>query len=232
MPHYLQFVVNGVPIRMVALVPTSTPHAEDRKHAAIVLLHGAGGNVDFWINHLGPFLSQAGIAVYAPHYFERTSTVRADLATITDGIHVPQWLEVVDAAVTFVAAQPGIDPERVMLAGISLGAFLSLGFAARASAVPATDAERVRAIIEISGGLVEPYATQATPRFPPTLILHGATDNIVPVTYAHDLSAKLTNLGVSHRMEILQGEGHWFTAAALPRMLLAVSAFLESILRP
>ncbi len=204
-----------------------------RSGAAIVLLHGAGGNLDFWTSRFGPFLHQAGIALYAPHYFDRTGTVRADFGTINDGVHIPLWLATVNEAVRFVASRPGMDPQRVVLAGVSLGAFLSLGLAAELSASHATsEASRVRAVVEISGGLAAPYDTLATERFPPTLIIHGAQDTVVPVKYANTLDRRLTELNVAHRTEILETEGHWFSSAALPRLLLAVSGFLEGHLQP
>ena len=200
---------------------------------AIILLHGAGGNLDFWTSRFAPYLHQTGIALFAPHYFDRTGTARADLATISDGVHVPMWLETIRAAVRFAASRPQVDPERIVLGGISLGAFLSLAFAAQLSATPGTqDTPLLRAIIEISGGLVEPYRSLANKHFAPTLILHGAQDEVVPLTYATDLAQKLTELNIAHRTEILDGEGHWFSSAALPRMLLAVSSFLEEHLRP
>ncbi len=202
-------------------------------HAAIVLLHGAGGNLDFWTSRFGPFLSEAGIALYAPHYFDRTDTVRADLATISDGVHTPQWLATVDEALRFAASRPGVDPSRIVLAGISLGAFLALGFAARLSASKApAERKRLRAVVDISGGLVEPYASEATSDFAATLILHGAQDTVVPAKHAEFLTRRLTDLNVAHRTEILPNEGHWFTQAALPRMLLAVSSFLQDHLQP
>ncbi len=86
-------------------------------------------------------------------------------------------------------------------------------------------------MVEISGGLAAPYDARATDRFPPTLILHGAKDTVVPSSFATALDEKLTELNVAHRTEILAAEGHWFSPAALPRLLLAVSGFLEEHLR-
>ena len=189
--------------------------------------------MDFWTTRLAPFLAEAGIALYAPHYFDRTGTTRADLSMLTDGHHVPQWLETVDAALKFVSERPGIDPERVIFAGISLGAFLALALAAGLSSSKSeSDRRRIFALLDISGGLVPPYDAQASSAMPPTLILHGASDKVVPVSFAEDLDRKLSALKVSHRTEILPGEGHWFSAAALPRLLLAVSSFLQERLQP
>lgn len=231
MPTSLQFNSGGIPVRMFA-EEVATPASEPaERRPAIVLLHGSGGHVDFWTSRLGPLLQEARIGLYAPHYFDRTGTVRADLPTITDGVHVPQWLQTVDAALAFIATRPTVDPSRLVLAGISLGGFLAMSFAAQLSTSHDPNVHtRIRALLEVSGGLPSPYDDLATRHMPPTLILHGASDNIVPVSFASDLERKLTSLGVQHRTEILHGEGHWFSPASLPRILFAVSAFLEPLL--
>ncbi len=182
-------------------VPVADGNTAQRR-PAILLLHGSGGHVDFWTGRLSPLLREARIGLYAPHYFDRTRTVRADLATITDGVHVPQWLETLDDGLAFAASRPTVDPGRIVLAGISLGGFLATSFAAQLSASP-DGSKRICALLEVSGGLPPPYDALATRRMPPTLIVHGAVDNIVPVSFAHDLDRKLTELGVSHRTEIL-----------------------------
>jgi carboxymethylenebutenolidase len=217
------FRSGGRDIRIDIHEPT-TPSA----HPAIILMHGAGGNVGLWLDRLAPLLSSAGIALYAPHYFDRTNTVRADLAAITDGVHVPQWLSTLDAALTFAAGRPGVDPARIAVIGISLGAFLSLAFAAELSASPDPAARRrVRTLVDLSGGLIDSYAGRATRDFPPTLILHGEADNIVPVTHARALDKLLTALNVKHETRLLPNEGHWFSGAAQMQLLLAVAGFLS-----
>ena len=222
----LQFQSGAVPIRIYA--QETTGNDATRRRPAILLLHGSGGHVESWVNRLGPLLEEASIGLYAPHYFDRTRTVRADLTTMTDGVHVPQWLETLDAALQFVASRPTVDPQAIVVAGISLGAFLALAFASQLSARPTGEHRRIRALLEVSGGLVPPYDAMATRAMPPTLILHGAADNIVPVSFATELDRRLTELQVPHQTEILPGEGHWFGPMVLPRMLLAVSNFLQA----
>lgn len=196
-------------------------------HPAIIMMHGSGGNIGYWLDRLAPSLNAMGVALYAPHYFDRTNTVRADLAAITDGVHVPQWLSTLDAALTFVAARPGVDAGRIALIGISLGAFLSLGLAAELSASPDPAARRrIRALVDLSGGLVEPYAAHATSAFPPTLIFHGEADTVVPVSHAHSLDKLLTSLNVKHETHLFPNEDHWFSGAAQMQLLLAVAGFL------
>ncbi len=232
MPQTLSFDSHEHSIRISTqeLVDASH-HQNPRKRPAILLLHGSGGNVDFWGNQLAAILQEAGVHLYAPHYFDRTGTKRADISLLSDGIHVPQWLETINDALRFVAARPDVDPARIIVAGISLGAFLGLALAATLSASgDAAETRRIRAIVDVSGGLVPPFERMATARFPPTLILHGIADMVVPVTFAQELATKLTQLGVAHRAELLPGEGHWFSASAWPRLLMAVSAFLQPLL--
>lgn len=215
--------VDGHKVRIESSLPAGE---RSQKIPALVLLHGAGGHAEFWQSHLAVPLAEAGVALFVPHYFDRTGTVRADLQAINDGIHVPLWLDSVRAAVTAVAHEPGMDANRIALLGISLGAFLGLAFAAQQTRDPGLGS-RVRCIVELSGGLVDPYRSQAGVSFPPTLILHGEADPIVPVSFAHDLERRLTELGVVHEQLLLPGEGHWFSVAAQLKLLLTVSGFLS-----
>jgi carboxymethylenebutenolidase len=211
--------IDGNPIRLDVFEPHS-----DGPHPAILLVHGSGGNTDFWLNQITPPIARAGVAVFAVHYFDRTGTTRAGLPEITDGIHVPLWLSTIQQTVAHIARLPSIDPERIGLVGISLGAFLAL-------ALPTLpDTLSIKTIVEISGGLVPPYADNATHDFPPTLILHGSNDSVVTVEHAYRLEEELDELQVPHMMQIFRGEGHWFTEHAQQCILTDVAAFLGSYL--
>ncbi len=206
------FLSGGKPIRLHVTRP-STPGP----HPAIVLLHGSGGGVSFWLDRIAPMLSRLGVLVFAVHYFDRTGTDRATPAMLSDGVHVPLWLGTVRDVLAHIRSQPGVDPRRIALVGVSLGAFLSLALGVESG---------IRAIVDISGGLVPPYDVQVTPSFPPTLIVHGDADTVVPVSLAHALKARLTALHVQHEQLILPGEGHWFSAPSQLRILGAVASFL------
>jgi carboxymethylenebutenolidase len=209
------FLSGGKAIRLHQIEPVGAG-----PFPAILLLHGAGGNISFWLDRMAPFLARLGVALYAVHYFDRTGTERADTATILDGIHVPLWLDTVNDALEAVAGRPKVNPRRIALLGISLGAFLALAHAT----LP--NRRRVRAIVEVSGGLASPYVPQATATFPPTLILHGDQDIVVPVSEARALDELLTRLGISHEIQLLSGEGHWFSPGAQLRILQHVASFL------
>ena len=189
-------------------------------HPAVLMLHGAGGNVYFWLDHIAPTIAQLGFAVYAVHYFDRTGTTYASGDVLADGVSIPQWIETVQDALAWVARQPAVDPGRIALLGVSLGGFLALSLGTN-PVLP------IHAIVDISGGLVAPWEGQATHAFPPTLILHGESDPVVPVSHAHSLDKLLTGLKVEHETHLLPHEGHWFSTAAQTEMLVHIGKFLD-----
>ena len=215
-PKYMPtFVSGGVSVRLQAYEP-----AGPGPHAALILFHGAGGNVDRWLQYLAPTINRLGIAVYAVHYFDRTKTQRATPALIEDGVHVPLWLETGADALAHIAALPQVNARRIALVGTSLGGFLSLALA--------TQAKPIRAVIDISGGLAAPWSARATSAFPHTLILHGEADTVVPVAHARNLDALLTRLEVRHQTILYPNEGHWFSPAVHLKVLATVSTFLKA----
>ena len=209
--------LGGHPVRLDQYEPKS-----DHSRPAILLLHGAGGNAGFWLERLAPMLAQAGIAAFAVHYFDRTNTVRADLQTLSDGVHVPLWLATIRETLVHLANLPEIDPSRIGLVGVSLGAFLSLATATDPSA------PTIRAIAEVSGGLVPPYSEAATPAFPPTLILHGDSDTVVSATHAQTLDTRLNQLNVAHDIHIFRNETHFFSEPTQLRIMAMIVDFLAA----
>lgn len=188
-------------------------------HPALLVLHGAGGSVEFWFKRFAPALAAAGIGAYAPHYFDKTGTVRATRAEILDGESFAKWLVAAQDALSYIAARPGVDPRRIGVLGVSLGGYLAVTLA--------VEDRRVRAVVEVSGGMPPEWAVRASGAMPPVLIVHGTEDSVVPVSEAKALASLLADKGVVHRSELLAGEGHWFSPAAVPRLLGACSDFLE-----
>jgi dienelactone hydrolase len=208
------FISGGIPIRIDQQEPVG-----NGRHPAILLLHGSGGNTGFWFQRIAPQLGRLNLGLYAVHYFDRTGTIRADRETILDGYHFPTWIQTISDALAYIRTRPSVAPERVALLGISLGAFLSIALATQPAA-------RIRAVVEVSGGIPEPAVHDLSSGFPPTLILHGDADTVVPVSMAHQLDTLLTEGGVPHQTVILRGQGHWFDAAAQLQILMATAGFL------
>ncbi len=69
--------------------------------------------------------------------------------------------------------------------------------------------------------------TYATADDPPILTLHGDADKLVPVEQAQILDAKLKEVGITHELKILTGQGHGFSGAAVKEADDATWAFLE-----
>src|SRR5580698_4176493 len=92
-------------------------HANHHRLPAVLFLHGSGGGIDYWLERVVPLLAPAGVAVFALHYFDRTDTLRADLLTLADGVHVPLWLETIRETIAHIAEHPAVDPTRIALVG-------------------------------------------------------------------------------------------------------------------
>ena len=192
-------------------------------HAALLLLHGSGGASQYWLSRFAPAMAQSGMAAYAPHYFEKTGTQRASAETILDGIHFPQWLAAAKDAVTYIAARPSVDARRIAVLGISLGGYLAMAMAA--------EEPRMRAVIELSGGMPPGWENRLSPATAPVLILHGEKDDIVPVSEARKLANLLTEKQVRHQVKLFPMETHWFSASAQPALLMTCASFLGQHLR-
>ena len=165
-------------------------------HAAIVYLYGMDGMLLFPSSYamLGGWLASQGYDVYIIHYFDRTGTTFADPITVF--LKSGLWVQTINDGVAWAAQLSTTDPHRVGLMSVSLGSFLGL--------VVAEQNTTVRAIVEWSGGLINPNPT----RLPPTLVIHGALDPIVPVSAAYDLVRVLQNLKVPYDVHIYPNEGH------------------------
>lgn len=190
------------------------------EHPALLVLHGSGGAASYWMDSFAPMLKQAGVAVYAPHYFEKTGTHRPTAEMILDGRHFPSWLSAVQDALHYIAERPCVDASRIGVAGISLGGYLAVALA--------MEAKRVRAVVEISGGVPIGWEHRMTGAYPPTLIAHGEADDVVPVAEAHKLRALLELHRVPHEVEIFPHQSHWFSGSTRLSLLLRCTSFLEA----
>ena len=188
------------------------------RRPAILLLHGADGFTrgDDRYRLGAQVLAAAGYHVFLPHYLDRTGQARAAHSTI--GRNFPLWRETVGDALDFVERQPGVDARRIGIVGTSLGGALGVTLAAAD--------RRVRALVDYFGFLPETLPEKAS-RLPPTLVLHGARDAIVPVANAHALEALLQRLGVPHEVHVYPDQAHGFHGAAQLDAAQRTAAFLN-----
>jgi dipeptidyl aminopeptidase/acylaminoacyl peptidase len=189
---------------------------------AVILLHGSNGAADSetQFHLLMQGLARLGYATLFPRFFESTGHEDLGDSAARDAA-VEQsfltWQQAVSDAVDAAARVPGVDKNRIALAGISLGSFLALGAAANHG--------RVRCVVEVCGGLPENLRGRVE-TMPPVLILHGADDPIVSVERAYELQRELTAKNLPHELCVYPGEGHIFKRGAEADALQRTRAFL------
>src|SRR5262249_51217658 len=111
----------------------------------------------------------------------------------------------IDDAITAIQALAHVDEASIGLFGLSLGGFHALAMAAHD--------ERIKAVVNMFGAMPRNQAPGVY-RMPPTLILHGDRDNIVPVKRAHELATLLKEIGATYELKVYKGQGHTFRDAA------------------
>ncbi|AWN51067.1 dienelactone hydrolase family protein [Methylobacterium sp. 17Sr1-1] len=188
---------------------------------AVLLLHGADGLtfVDGY-RFAARTIAASGYHVAFVHYLDRTGDRRVNYSRLRQDF--PLWVGTVRDALSWLAQQPGVDAERLGIVGISLGAALALETAASDG--------RVRAIVDYFGPLPEDLAARR-PRLPPTLILHGARDAIVPVSQAYSIERLLKEQGTPYEIQIYPDHGHGFTGVAQFDAAVRTARFLDRCLR-
>jgi carboxymethylenebutenolidase len=195
------FSVADKPVR----VEHFRPRAKGR-HPAVILLHGTEGLPDKdkrLYRYYAGVLAREGYVALLVHYFDSTKTRRIDPEKVEKKLFLA-WKDAVRGAVRHAGTLPQVDPKRIALLGFSLGACLSLAVAAEAD-------PPVAATVELFGYLPKEFGKHAR-RLPPTLIVHGGADRVVPVAKAHELEKLLKEHGRTYEIKIYQGQGHLFGA--------------------
>lgn len=206
---------------MTDTVPLDGPRWGPASGAAptslVVLLHGWGADGDDLIGlapHWGAQLP--GTLFVAPHGPEpcdmnpmgRQWFTLGDLSPQGDLSEAAMWPRVrsVRAALdVFVDAQlagHGLSDDRLALVGFSQGTMVALHVAVRRARPPA-------ALVGYSGRLVgaDRLAEEATAK-PPTLLIHGALDDIVPALSTEQAAQSLRQAGFEVEAHVRPGLGH------------------------
>jgi carboxymethylenebutenolidase len=194
------------------------PAAASEPRAAVLMLHGRDGPSRFNAGYQAAArrLASAGYHALFVRYFEST---RSTEVMGPEGLaNFFAWMRAVGDGLSWVAQQPEIDASRLALLGVSLGAAVALAQAGQD--------RRVKAVVDFYGGLPAP-AFAFLGRLPPTLVLHGGNDWLVPVTAAHQIEAFLKAHGTPHEVKIYPDEGHGFHGAAAEDSVRRTIAFLD-----
>jgi phospholipase/carboxylesterase len=182
--------------------------ANGRATELVVLLHGYGADGNDLIglaSHWQRWMPGAEFVAPnapdrvpgAPSGFQWFPIARLDPHEMRDGVGnaAPRIEEFLNAELERLQ----LPPERLVLAGFSQGAMLSLHLGLGRATPPA-------AIIGFSRLLVSP-PPDARPR-PPVLLTHGAVDNVIPVNAMFAAAAVLGRSGVPVQWHLAPGMGH------------------------
>lgn len=194
------------------------------KHPAVMLLYGADGYQNRFFQEIyrryARLLSENGYAVYLPHYMERTGTRFAGLREMVRD-YAP-WMKTLGDCVSWIEKQPEADPRRLGVMGLSLGGSLALSNAAMDP--------RLKVVVDVFGMLPN-YFHDRLDKFPPTLILHGTRDPLVPVQKSYDLERMLKEKKRTYELKVYEGQGHGFVGEADQDSRKRIVAFLDRYLK-
>jgi phospholipase/carboxylesterase len=208
----------------------------------VILLHGVGScGAD--MAGLGPLLAAAlpGTAFAAPDAPQPFSGGGGgrqwfSVAGITEEsrlTRVAKGRAVFDETLRGIIAAHGLSghPERVALVGFSQGAIMALD-------AVATARWPLAAVVAFSGRLAGPAPLDgntpgagcpgAAAHLAPVLLIHGASDQVIPASESLQARARLAALGHQAHKVVLSELGHAIDA----RGLAEASAFLQQVLRP
>lgn len=178
---------------------------------AIIWFHGGGfrpGNDkrQRYIPWFARVFAERGYVGIAPDYRLREDP-QADFAgTVGDAVADGR------AALTWVKANATtyqIDSRRIILAGGSAGGMLVFHLV-HDPVQPLGAADGIQAVLSMWGpaGASRRLFEQVSTMSPPTLLVHGTADELVPYTWSQDLAAELSEAGVSNQLLTLPGAPH------------------------
>lgn len=185
-----------------------------------LVLHGASGLGRGWFVY--PFakaMAERGVAAAVVHYYDglgkRRGKASPRIFTTRERI--------VKSALDFLERRKDIRSDSLGVYGMSLGGFhaLALGVADK----------RVRAVVSLGGGLSGHIPKSAVRNLPPTLIIHGSRDRVVPFKRALDVSRAIERVGGPVEMKVYRGVGHSLSSKTHKDAVNTIARFMAKTLR-
>ena len=138
------------------------------------------------------------------------------------------------AALAWIAAHAeayGVRADRVVVGGGSAGGMTAVTLCAlEAADGPSVGVPPIAALVNLWGSpSPEAYLAPVDGRFPPTIIVHGTADQLVPYTYSVALAALLEGSRVRHDLITIEGAPHT-PVAHMPVFSEEIARFLDEVL--
>ncbi|MCG8969531.1 MULTISPECIES: hypothetical protein [Streptomyces] len=179
------------------------PHRPGRRLGALIVLHGAGGTGEQILPYFAALGDRLSLAVLAPTARELAEpTHHLDVAGIFGSrFRMPRWdltgQDFPHAALRWARTVLGADPDRCVLAGVSMGGLATWNLGMRfwhsfAAAVPLNGA---LSIWESFGPDRRTRALLSNTLPLPLFVVHGAQDTRIPPQFDRESVATLRELG-------------------------------------
>lgn len=189
----------------VAYRPSTAPVAP---LPLLVLLHGAGGYPQGFLQKMEPVADGLGVILLAPHSAGPTWDLIENMQMGEDPWHGPDAHRL-DQALADLFARTAVDPSHVVLLGFSDGASYALSLGV-------SNARLFTAIIALSPGMLAPQRRIDCEQ--KIFIAHGREDTVLPFDTSKDIADELRCSGDNVRFRAFEG-GHQMDPESLTEAL-------------
>ncbi|MBM3526115.1 MAG: hypothetical protein FJX57_24455, partial [Alphaproteobacteria bacterium] len=209
------FAHNGRQVRVEEFRPLPEIISAVDGLSAVILLHGASGiRRGTLIYSQAQALAENGIVAYVLHYYDG---MKGGGRANARPSKYDERKEIIENAVSYVQRSAELGERRIGLWGYSLGAFHALGLASQD--------QRIGAVAAVAGAMPRNVQRETIETMPPTLIVHGGRDRVVPVGRAKTTAAILDDVGADYVINILKSEAHVLKGKALTGTIEKVTSF-------
>ena len=151
----------------------------------LILLHGAGGYPQGFLQKMEPVADRLGVILVAPHSADPTWDLIENMQLGEDPWHGPDAHRL-DQSLTDLFERTAVDPSHVVLLGFSDGASYALSLGV-------SNARLFTAVIALSPGMLAPQ--RRVDRAQKIFIAHGRADRVLPFDASRDIADGLRRSG-------------------------------------